>query len=571
MRLLAPSDPDGWICSFKGIVYYPFKFSVEEADTWRYKFTEEEVQVAFPRKIITLSYTGRVDVFECYFKGIEQYQNLTSQEFQEEDIWEDNEKEASEEEVKEASTEKNKTAEVDQRNLTLNKIAEPSVEEAKQTEEKEYAEYQDVSRKIFETPKVEPKEKKENDSTPIESLTKKDNMASFLEMLEETKESAKEEDDDLAENIRDMSFGKPRQISFGKDSEDKMSNKSPFRQEFDNKIKEDRQNINPINIDFSIQEIKNKAIEKKGAGEMTSAELLAEKIRQEKLKINEKIESLEDKEKKYLDNIKEPFCKTFLIVQYEMANEINKNFKELLEVKISLENESAENCKHFISKNKSNLSVLSLESDKAKLAVSDFLQNLRNQYEINEKLKNYWETAQIADMNSFDDIKSKIKENDLFTKDIDKVSEKFKKILLKEENFSKIINYYTSRSETLSKKILKQRTIKLKGGLDDPLFSRGNKSGVINRINQDVENTSTRIKMSRNYYHNQNKEFEEQQKLCESYICELIEGDAYLLQILDDKLENLNQNLSKLKWMDSVVPRSMLHNSKFISFIIFVS
>ena len=41
-----------------------------------YKFTDASISIGYPKRIITLSYTGRIDVYEIYFKDIEKNQNL---------------------------------------------------------------------------------------------------------------------------------------------------------------------------------------------------------------------------------------------------------------------------------------------------------------------------------------------------------------------------------------------------------------------------------------------------------------------------------------------------------------
>jgi hypothetical protein len=75
IRMLAPSDSSGCICSFKGVIYYPFKFKKDEPSTVMYKFTEEPIKIAAPRKLITIAYTGRIDVFNCYIKDIPEYKD----------------------------------------------------------------------------------------------------------------------------------------------------------------------------------------------------------------------------------------------------------------------------------------------------------------------------------------------------------------------------------------------------------------------------------------------------------------------------------------------------------------
>lgn len=75
IRMLAPTDPNGEICSFKGIAYYPFKLTPNQSHKCMHKFTEEPVEIAAPRKLITLSYTGRVDIFEVFFKDITEYKD----------------------------------------------------------------------------------------------------------------------------------------------------------------------------------------------------------------------------------------------------------------------------------------------------------------------------------------------------------------------------------------------------------------------------------------------------------------------------------------------------------------
>jgi hypothetical protein len=70
IKVLAPTDAEGEMCSFKGVIYYELKFTPDESKTCKHKFTEEQIEIAYPRKIITLAYTGRVDVFEVYFKDL---------------------------------------------------------------------------------------------------------------------------------------------------------------------------------------------------------------------------------------------------------------------------------------------------------------------------------------------------------------------------------------------------------------------------------------------------------------------------------------------------------------------
>lgn len=70
LRMLAPVDSSDCICSFKGIAFYPFKLSSDESTTCMHKFTEEDIKIGYPKKLITLSYTGRLDCYQCYFKDI---------------------------------------------------------------------------------------------------------------------------------------------------------------------------------------------------------------------------------------------------------------------------------------------------------------------------------------------------------------------------------------------------------------------------------------------------------------------------------------------------------------------
>jgi hypothetical protein len=70
IRMLAPIDSTGNICSFKGVRYYPFKFEKDEADTVSYKFADRSVKITAPRKLLTVSYNGKVDVFKCYIEGL---------------------------------------------------------------------------------------------------------------------------------------------------------------------------------------------------------------------------------------------------------------------------------------------------------------------------------------------------------------------------------------------------------------------------------------------------------------------------------------------------------------------
>lgn len=80
IRLLAPSDADSCICSFKGVVYYPFKTNKNAESHCMHKFTEDAVKIGAPRKLVTLSYSGRVDIFQCYIKDIPEYEDTTPEE-----------------------------------------------------------------------------------------------------------------------------------------------------------------------------------------------------------------------------------------------------------------------------------------------------------------------------------------------------------------------------------------------------------------------------------------------------------------------------------------------------------
>ena len=76
IQILCPSDSNTDISSFRGIIQYPFRLAPDEKDTWMYKFTDASISIGYPKRIITLSYTGRIDVYEIYFKDIEKNQNL---------------------------------------------------------------------------------------------------------------------------------------------------------------------------------------------------------------------------------------------------------------------------------------------------------------------------------------------------------------------------------------------------------------------------------------------------------------------------------------------------------------
>ena len=75
IQILPPSDSNTHVSSFRGIINYPFWLTPDEKDTWSYKFTDADITVGYPRRIITLSYTGRIDIYEVYFKNIEKNQN----------------------------------------------------------------------------------------------------------------------------------------------------------------------------------------------------------------------------------------------------------------------------------------------------------------------------------------------------------------------------------------------------------------------------------------------------------------------------------------------------------------
>ena len=75
IQILPPSDSNTHVSSFRGIINYPFRLTPDEKETWSYKFTDAEITIGYPRRIIALSYTGRIDIYEVYFKNIAKNQN----------------------------------------------------------------------------------------------------------------------------------------------------------------------------------------------------------------------------------------------------------------------------------------------------------------------------------------------------------------------------------------------------------------------------------------------------------------------------------------------------------------
>ena len=276
----------------------------------------------------------------------------------------------------------------------------------------------------------------------------------------------------------------------------------------------------------------------------------------------------EQEESEFLKSIEDPFSRIFMTVQYSLSNDVNKTISDLLTIDTKSTDKSSPPSINSISSLKSEIANLSSDSNTDKIKTAEVLEAIGNLYETKEKIVNYWETAKSSESSNSKEITSRLGYNDLFTKEVQIVEERWNRIGQTALKFSEILKDVTIKSEVLNKEVNKKRTLKIKGGFDDPLLSKCDKSTILTKIEE--ENNRSSIEWRRN-----NKESrvlnENQNKInreIEKFMDELILNDGYLLQILDERIYNLfdtismNENLSHIKPFKHAISNSKNHSEK---------
>ena len=159
-------------------------------------------------------------------------------------------------------------------------------------------------------------------------------------------------------------------------------------------------------------------------------------------KYEEIIRIKEEKENQSLKLIEDPFVRTFLTVQYNLANDINRAYYDFLD--IEAKEDKRDQQKGLIINNlKADLNLISTDCSKDKIGAAEALEVTGNAYETKERLLNYWETAQLSESSSTKDISLKLGQSNLFREDINYIHEKWSKIGEWADRFINIIQSVT--------------------------------------------------------------------------------------------------------------------------------
>ena len=364
------------------------------------------MQVAFPKKIITLSYSGRVDVFECYFRDIQNSNNILPKESSEEVQEEEEEKIPFDlnQEFNSKASFCNNSFQIDHLEISFDEKS-----AGLKASDGENKSWNQPFNKLFEKSNVESKSKEievptgfkmMSKSEELENIPKNPFMANSFKNLTKGNQTEINKDNKISQNAGHFPFGTPKEPLSKPSLEEVKTDVTSHKHKVEHKQREKPDDLNKI-----LKEVKTKTISKIKNGEKTSAEFISDRIRKEKLEQEIKQKKLEEeKEGNYLKSINDPFRKTLLTAQYDMANQINKVFKEFPDIILEENENSHQYLKAEVDIVKSELSFLSFNRDIVKLEISEFMKKLKEQYRTNEKLQSYWDTAQKSEILPFKEI-----------------------------------------------------------------------------------------------------------------------------------------------------------------------
>jgi len=486
IRILASTDSSGLICSFKGVSYYPFKFEKGEADIVSYLFTEEAIEITAPRKLLTVSYNGRVDIFKCYIKDLPSIK--------------DNEP---------------------------GKAAPPIVEKApiaapsKTAFSSMFGNMGIGEKASFLNEKQEPKKSK------IDSSWGESKKSMFSQPAENTKTSI---------------FG--NKMSLPKESKDPLPSKSDSESQ---KIIKIDDNSSPVK-NYDAQTRKEKIIEKytRELAKPEAPKAVVPNKAQNSISAEENDERIEIAEKQFLERVEDSFSKLFLQTQFSLANDINKPFAEFSNLKkesMSLLTAKESNCSSL----KDRLIAYTLGNVRQQHDLAELVDSTKKNFETNEKIQNYWSNVKHNDEQSHHQTRSMLGENDLFTRKIEDTIQKGEAILENSFKFVHIIRGLTQQARKLNENFSKAKVLKFKGGFNDPLLQKYKNSGVMSRLMK-TENPKIKEwkKVGEKLKNNQldEKDLNKKIKVYSTFVDELAENDGYLCKILD---QNLVKMILKMK------------------------
>lgn len=378
IRMLAPSDSSGCICSFKGIIYYPFKFKKDESPTVMYKFAEEPIKIAAPRKLITVAYTGRIDIFNCFIKDIAEYQD------------EDPKKPA--------------------------------------------AGFSSAFGQMSGTEKIGfLEEKKEVKTVPKSKL---DGW------------NKKEDTELLGSGLSEMKLGDKKSVSFNEDSKEEETTARTPVGGIKSILKKNDSPLKEYDARKEREEIEKKNMEKISRREAVSAQVMrSPKATPEDAE--EALLKLEQQENEFLESIEDDFAKLFLKTQYNLANDINKSFASLNEIKTEADS--------FLSTKSNETRVLRdrlvayvLGSNKQKKELAKLADSTKEHTDLTEKIQNYWTSVKDSDSNAGQQISNRIGENDLFSRKIEEIIRRGEETLNNSFQFIHIIRSLTKQAKKLN-------------------------------------------------------------------------------------------------------------------------
>jgi hypothetical protein len=417
-----------------------------------HNFTEEPIEIATPRKVVTLSYTGRVDIFEVFFKDITECEDkvkpvrIVSPTSKLESPQEENNIQNAP--IKKAKIDQN-IINSDAKELAPKNIG--SIFSTMKIDDKPAFLNLNTENKV----KIENKLKVETNSKNVFGFAKPD------QKKEETKVGPpKFGAPFLANAKKTVSFSESKLAS----GNSKVSNyqESPVKKSI---LK--HQEITP-NKNEPIYVIK----EDEKTNSPSDEELVL---------------IMEEDERNFLDSIEDGFSKMFLKTQYNLANDVNKSFKQLNSIDINYESVAA-NSFSEVNRYKERLWAYVIGSDSQKRDLARLADSTKSSFESSEKINHYWNIAKDADDQNHNLTRSRLGNNDLFSRDIESTVCKGEQKLYEASKFVNIMNDLTLKARTLNKNFTKSRTANIHHSSDDPFLSKNQNSTYMRKLMQQSKN-----------------------------------------------------------------------------------
>lgn len=419
-----------------------------------YKFTEEEIQVATPRKILTLSYTGRVDLYQCYFKDI---------------------KESNDTDPKKISPSATKIQ------IEKHTDVKPTFMNAKQEERKSGVQWGKDS-------------------------------------------NSKEDVQYLKAGLDDLKMSSDRkQVSFSDSSR---------------KSEKGSANIN--------ESKRPKGILKSSSSNSPTKNKQERKTEKQADELEKSILTIEESENRFLETIQDSYSKLFLKTQFSLANDVNKAFRSLNEAQTEADSNGpphvteADRLKH-------RLYAYILGSHQMAQNTAKEADTMRQNFDENEKIQNYWNAIKNSENQSNQQTSNRLGDNNLMSRKIEETILKGERMMEESSKFVHIVRSLTKQARSLNDHFSQARTIKMKGGLNDPFLKKYKNSGVLSRLMQENKNSPDDWKEVERKLRGPQRDIIDSDKIMRVYntfIDELKENNGYLLKVLD---QNYARLITKMK------------------------